>query len=85
MKNRKNEVPSWEQYEKDVTDRFGDLFDDPMADLKTLKQTGSVQEYHDLFDTLASRLSLSEEYLLSCYLGGLDDEIQLAVKMFGPK
>lgn len=50
--------------------RFGELYDDPMAELKALKQTGSVHEYHDMFDALTGRLQLSEEYLLSCYLGG---------------
>lgn len=56
-----------------------------MADLKALKQTGSVQDYHDAFDALTSRLTLSEEYLLSCYLGGLEDDVQLSVRMFAPK
>lgn len=44
-----------------------------------------MQEYHDSFDALASRLQLSEEYMLSCYLGGLEDDVQLAVRMFSPK
>lgn len=56
-----------------------------MADLKALRQTGSVQEYHEAFDALTSRLNLSEEYLLSCYLGGLEDDIQLSVRIFSPK
>uniref|UniRef100_A0A803N9K1 Uncharacterized protein n=1 Tax=Chenopodium quinoa TaxID=63459 RepID=A0A803N9K1_CHEQI len=55
-----------------------------MADLKAPKQTSSEQEYHDSFDTLASRIELSEAYLLSCYLAGLQDNIQLAVRMFNP-
>lgn len=80
-----NVLPTWDQYTAAITVRFGDLYDDPMADLKALKQQGSVQEYHDAFDALSSRLTLSEEYLLSCYLGGLDDEIQLSVRMFTPK
>ena len=85
MQRRNQVLPSWTQYTEDITTRFGDLYDDPMADLKALKQTGSVQDYHDAFDALTSRLTLSEEYLLSCYLGGLADEIQLAVRMFTPK
>lgn len=85
MKNRGYVAPKWEEYVKDISARFGDLYDDPMADLKELKQLGSVQEYHDSFDALASRLNLNEEYLLSCYMGGLEEEIKLAVRMFGPK
>lgn len=71
-------IVSWSQYVQDITSRFGEIYDDPMADLKALKQTGTIQEYHDAFDNLASRLNLSQEYLLSCYLGGLDEETQLA-------
>ena len=77
-------VISWAQYVQDITYRFGELYDDPMADLKALKQTGTIQEYHDSFDSLASRLNLSQEHLLSCYLGGLDEETQLAVRMSIP-
>lgn len=52
---------------------------------KALKQKGTEQEYHDAFDALSSRLTLVEEHLLSCYLGGLEEETQLAVRMFTPK
>lgn len=65
--------------------RFEELYDDPMAKLKALKKTSNVQEYHDMLDSLDGRLQQSEEYLLSCYLGGLEDKIQLAVRMFEPK
>lgn len=85
MKKCLNILPTWAKYTEEITSRFGELYDDPMADLKALKQSGSVQEYHDMFDALAGRLQLSEEHLLSCYLGGLDEEIQLAVRMFCPK
>lgn len=56
-----------------------------MAELKALKQSGSVQEYHDKFDALTGKLQLSEEHLLSCYLRGLEEKIQLALCMFCPK
>lgn len=59
----------WTQYVEDITARFGELYDDPMADLKTIVQKGSVQDYHDSFDALTSRLNLPEEYLLSYYVG----------------
>lgn len=69
---------------KAITAKFGELYDDPMAELKSLKQAGSVQEYHDSFDAIINRLTLLKDYLLSCFLSRLDDEIQLAVRMSNP-
>lgn len=77
-------IPSWTQFTADLTSRFGDLYDDPMAELKNLRQKGSVQDYHDSFDQIASKLSLTERDLLSCYIGGLEEEIQIRVRMFAP-
>lgn len=74
MKKCNNLLPTRAKYTEKVTLRFGELYNDPMAELKVLKQVGVVQEYHDLFDALASMLQLSKEYMLSCYFGGLDDE-----------
>lgn len=78
-------VPLWDEYVEAITSRFGKLFDDPIAELFTLKQTGGVKEYHDSFDGVVSKLSLSEEYVLSCFLAGLSEEIQYQVRMFHPK
>lgn len=50
MKGRIQVNPSWEQYMVDITGRFGEPFDDPMAELMELKQTTTVKEYHDEFD-----------------------------------
>lgn len=60
-------LPLWDQYVKDITARFGELYDDPMADLKALVQKGTVQDYHDSFDALTSRLNLPEECQRSIY------------------
>ncbi|XP_021740124.1 uncharacterized protein LOC110706513 [Chenopodium quinoa] len=65
-------IALWTEYVAGITARFGDIYDDPMADLKALKQIGTIQKYHDAFDALASRLNLSQEYLISCYIGGRD-------------
>lgn len=68
-------LPTWEEYEKALIARFGELYDDPMAELKSLKHAGAVQEYHDAFDAIISRLTLPEDYILSCFLSGLEEEI----------
>ncbi|KAJ1392972.1 Retrotransposon gag domain [Sesbania bispinosa] len=60
-----------------VIARFGDVCDDPMAELMKLRQKSSVVEYHEEFDSTITRLSLSENYTLSCFLGGLKQDIQM--------
>ncbi|XP_020080220.1 uncharacterized protein LOC109703897 [Ananas comosus] len=79
-------IPSWEEYISTLSTRFrSDLFDDPMAELKGLRQIGSVLEYQDKFDSLLNRVELSEEYAVSCFISGLKDEIQIPIRMFQPR
>ncbi|KAG8369325.1 hypothetical protein BUALT_Bualt15G0139500 [Buddleja alternifolia] len=77
MKSRlTRELPSWREYVKALSDRFGVLlYDDPMAELANLKQTGSIQDYLDKFDELMNCVDLSENYAISCFLGGVKSEI----------
>ncbi|KAL0440342.1 UNVERIFIED_CONTAM: hypothetical protein Slati_2517200 [Sesamum latifolium] len=56
-----------------------------MSELMNLKQTGMIQEYMDRFDELLNCLELTEAYAVSCFLGGLREEITLQVQMFKPK
>ena len=56
-----------------------------MADLKSLVQTGSLQDYLEEFDVLSHKVTLTEEYSLSCFLSGLRDEIKIPLRMFGPR
>nr|KYP76051.1 hypothetical protein KK1_020272 [Cajanus cajan] len=53
-------------------------------DLMKLRQKKSVIEYYEEFDAIITRLNLSEEYLLSYFLGGLKKDIQMMVRMFQP-
>ena len=78
--------PAWEEYVKALGSRFGDcLYDDPMGDLKGLRQTRSVREYQDAFEEFLNRVDLPESYAVSCFIRGLKEEIQLAVRMFTPR
>ena len=58
---------------------------EPMADLKSLTQTGSLQEYMKEFDILSNKVTLTEEYSLSCFLSGLKDKIHIPLRMFGSR
>jgi len=77
-------LPSWQEYKKQLIDRFGDICDDPMAELMRLRQKRSVGEYHEEFDAIITGLNLTQEYILSCFLGGLKKDIQMMVRMFPP-
>nr|GEV47381.1 hypothetical protein [Tanacetum cinerariifolium] len=76
MKNRGEVSPTWDQYVEDLTSRFGEPYNDPIAELVELKQTGTIAEYHDLFDEIISRLQLAPAYVLSCFIAGLEEDIR---------
>ena len=56
-----------------------------MGDLKSLKQTRAVKKYQESFEELLNRVELPEQYVVSCFIRGLKEEIQLAVRMFMPR
>ncbi|RVW71683.1 Transposon Ty3-I Gag-Pol polyprotein [Vitis vinifera] len=66
--------------------RFGQhVFYDPIADLRNLRQIGSLQSYMDEFDELYPRADIKESHALSFFLSGLIDELQMPVRMFKPQ
>nr|DAD38797.1 TPA_asm: hypothetical protein HUJ06_013119 [Nelumbo nucifera] len=67
------EPMNWEDYAKAIADRFGPALDDPMSELMSLKQTGSVMDYMDQFENILTRVDLTEEY-----------KTQMHVRMFLP-
>ena len=46
-----------------------------MVELMRLRQKGSVTEFHEQFDAIVSSLELTEEHQLSCFLGGLKQDV----------
>ena len=62
IKNRnQTEEPPWEEYVEALTSQFGEkVYEDPMADLKGLVQSGSLREYMEEFDVLSHKVTLSE-------------------------
>ncbi|XP_019451923.1 PREDICTED: uncharacterized protein LOC109354024 [Lupinus angustifolius] len=80
-----NSIPTWGEYVKTLLERFGDVCDDPMAELMKLRQKSTIVEYHEEFDAIITRLDLSEDYMLSCFLGGLKNDVQMMVRMFQPQ
>ncbi|XP_042051546.1 uncharacterized protein LOC121796836 [Salvia splendens] len=76
----------WPLFLQALEARFGDqLLGDPMTELLALKQTGAFAEYHDRFELLLGRVSLSESYAISHFINGLKPVVQKAVRMFMPQ
>ncbi|GJU08847.1 reverse transcriptase [Tanacetum coccineum] len=50
----------WVHFKVEMVKRFGVLYDDPILELKNLKQTGSVQTYQEAFEALLNRVDLPE-------------------------
>lgn len=78
---------SWKDLTTALLQRFGPpIFQDPAGALTKLRQTGTVEEYQKEFERLSSLVNgLSEEFLVSCFLSGLRDDIQSSVRMFNPQ
>ncbi|KAF5783699.1 putative nucleotidyltransferase, Ribonuclease H [Helianthus annuus] len=79
------EVP-WDEYVRSISARFSDaLFEDPLEEMASLTQTGSLQELNTAFDSLLNKVTLSETQAVSLYIKALKPEIRGPVKMFKPR
>ncbi|GJU75271.1 reverse transcriptase [Tanacetum coccineum] len=78
------DVP-WDTYKRVILQRFGNAFDDPLAELKNVRHVTTIEDYQNAFDKLVSRVDFPEGQLISFYLAGLQTEIELAVRMFRPQ
>nr|GEU62439.1 hypothetical protein [Tanacetum cinerariifolium] len=72
----------WIVYEREVQKRFDSIFEDPVVELKNLKQVTTVQLYLEQFEALMNKVELSEAYAVSLFIGGLKDAISMLVRMF---
>ena len=75
---------SWAMYRDAILKRFGSVYDDPLSEIKKLKQSGTVQEYIDAYDRLLCRVDLPDDQSMSFFMARLKSEIELAVRMFRP-
>nr|GEW40745.1 retrotransposable element Tf2 [Tanacetum cinerariifolium] len=50
--------------------RFGTVYDDPISEIRKVKYQTNAKEYQDAFDTLLSRVDISEEHAVSFILVG---------------
>lgn len=69
MKSRVNTMISWEEYTAALHARFSKyVYNDPFADLRNLRQVGSLQQYLDEFDELYPKVRIKEDQTLSFFL-----------------
>ncbi|PHT90349.1 hypothetical protein T459_05462 [Capsicum annuum] len=78
------QATSWKEYVGALVERFKIDFNDPKEEIKKIKQTGSVREYQAAFERILTRVNLSEENAISCYIGGLKTELNIAIKITKP-
>lgn len=82
---------SWEKFKEDVNHRFGDLGDDyGVEEFNKLQQSSTVMAYQEKFEELRAIVllknpGLTESYLVSNYLSGLQEELKVLVKMHKPQ
>ena len=75
----------WTQYLHEMRNRFDNSeFTNPMLDLVTLKQTHTVDEYYDEFESLLNLLQLPDDYALSIFISNLKPELSKPVRLFYP-
>ncbi|GKD22611.1 gypsy/ty3 retroelement polyprotein [Tanacetum coccineum] len=77
------EAVRWNVYKNGILQRFGIVFDDPVSILRKIKYQSNAKDYQDDFDTLLSRVDVSEEHVVSFYLGGLPTKIETGQGRFG--
>lgn len=66
-----------------LSTKFADQgYANPVAELRNLRQTNSLQEYINAFDRLYLRANIREEHSLSSFLNELSNELQILVRMF---
>ncbi|GJX55739.1 retrotransposon-related protein [Tanacetum coccineum] len=76
----------WEVYVEALLKRFCSTYEDHMTDLKNISQkVGSVHVYIDAFDVLMTKVEVHESQVVSFFLGGLDKDIEMGVRMFKPQ
>ncbi|KAF3667065.1 hypothetical protein FXO38_08796 [Capsicum annuum] len=77
--------PTWSEYAMTLVERFGSDYDDPMEEIKKVRQTGSMKDYQAIFERHLTRVYLSEKNAINYYLGGLKNELNMEVKIANPR
>lgn len=86
MTERYGILPSWTDYVIAISERFSELFDDPLSELVALKQDDdSVEDFLDKFEELSTRITLTKAHALSIFLTNLNPHLAFHVRQFEVK
>ncbi|XP_071714207.1 uncharacterized protein [Rutidosis leptorrhynchoides] len=75
----------WAVYEDALLKRFCTTVEDPLSELKNMRQTGMVRAYYEEYELLLNKVELTHQQMISFFLGGLQKEIELMVRRFNPR
>lgn len=84
------ESVSWQQFSDALLERFGQVETELVFDMfKKLQQVNTVEHYYDEFEKCRGQLlqkipSLTEEYFLENFIGGLQGEIKGMIRLLEP-
>ena len=82
---------NWDDFAQGLCERFGEQGRwDVVQEFNRLRQEGTVLEFQAKFEELKFRMInknpyLNEEYFVSSFIGGLNDELRSAVQVLRPK
>nr|XP_017233486.1 PREDICTED: uncharacterized protein LOC108207560 [Daucus carota subsp. sativus] len=86
-----NSLCDWENFADQFTQRFGMRKQELLVEkFKQLKQNNSMEQYYTEFEGMVGQLkekipSLTEEYFLESFIGGMQAEVQQVLKILTPK
>jgi hypothetical protein len=77
-------LTSWEAFTIALEIRFGlTTYKDPAESLTKLRQHSTEEQYQSQLEVLANGIEgLTESFMVSCFLGGLKEDITLSVLLF---
>ena len=86
----KNQGPltevNWNVYVVEMRNKFSENeFFDPMIELVSFKQTKTIEEFYEEFESLLNLLQLLDDYALSIFISSLKPEISKPIRLFYPK
>lgn len=81
--NHYNIFPLWPEYVAAVLARIGELYDDPLSELVSLKQgNGTIEIYLEKLDCAVNRITLAPGHALSIFLTNMNQHLALHVRQF---